>query len=137
MSFLPRSFDKKPKEEIDRKFRLKSHFKDLWTVLHVSSVYLPEKLNEGEENEYKGFVEGLLHFATKADEDTNKWASDYRQSHKYNFSSRENAALWLCKLHNSYNLKNNKYLFECNMENLTQRYGNNSALSQKSPTSSL
>ena len=124
MNFLPSSLNKKPKEEIDHKFRIKSHIKDIWTVLHTSSVYLPETLNEKLEQDYNHFVDGILLFATKEDKDLYNFVKDYKKKNRYNFSSRENASLWLCNLHNSFNLKNDKYLFECTTDNLTQRYGN-------------
>lgn len=137
MNFFPKSFDKKPKDEIDHKFRLKSHFKDFWTVLHVSSVYLPSSLSQEEQKDYNNFVDGLIHFGTKADPAIHDWALTYQKNNKFNFSTRDNAALWLCKFHNSYNLLNNKYLFECTIENLTQRYGNATAIQGKSESTSL
>ena len=137
MNFLPKSFEKKPKEEIDYKFRLKSHIKDIWTVLHTSSVYLSEKLSETEEKDYIYFVDGILHFATKVDKDLNNLATEYKNKNKYNFSSRENASMWLCNFHNTFNLMNDKYLFECTMDNLTQRYGNYSSINKNNNTHSL
>lgn len=128
MNFLPKLADKNAKEEIDKKFRLKTHVKDMWTVLHTSSVYLPTKLSENEEQDYVFFVDGILHFATKCDEKLNIFTREYLNKNKYAFSSRENAANWLCNFHNAYNLNNDKYLFECTIENLTQRYGNYSSI---------
>jgi hypothetical protein len=135
MNFFPKPTEKNAKEEIDRKFRLKSHVKDMWTVLHTSSVYLPEKLNEKEEQEYEYFVDGLLHFATKCDESLNLFTKEYIHKNKYNFQSRESAAKWLCTLHNAYNINNDKYLFECSLENLTQRYGNYSSINKTNNSS--
>ena len=138
MNFLQGSFGKRnPKEDIDKKFRVESHLRDIWTVLHTTSVYLPESLNENEEKDYTQFVEGILQFATKADDELHNYAKLYRSQNKYNFKTRENAALYLCNFHNSYNLVKEKYLFECTVDNLAKRYGNASAVTEHVKSASL
>jgi hypothetical protein len=118
-------YRKKSKEDIlDRKHKIKTHGKDIWNVLHITSVYLPETLNDEEKEDLNSLFKGILYFGTKFNESWNKSTMDYINSNPLKLSSRDDAMFWVCKFHNHVNVKLEKDLFECTKENLAKRWGN-------------
>lgn len=125
-------FAKKNKGDIlDEKQHLRTHGKDLWTVLHTTSVFLGEKLNAEESETYKDFVFGVLYFGTKPNKTWHDLTMKYISDNPLDIKDRDNAMMWTCKLHNHVNLNNDKDLFECTIDNIAKRWGNYSAIINK------
>lgn len=119
------NFNSKNKgDTLDSKHKSRLHGKDLWTVLHTTSVFLPYKPNDIELEEFTNFVKGILYFGTKFDPKWHKSTSEYIQKNPFDFKDRESSMLWLCKFHNHVNVKTEKDLFECRKEKIAKRWGN-------------
>lgn len=115
---------------LDNKQTLNSHGKDIWTLLHTSAIYLPDKLSEEDSKDFKNYVEGVLYFSTKFDK---KWLNNTKEfvlNNPLNFQSREDASVWLCHFHNHINLLTEKDLFECKVSRIAKRWGNYSQIQQ-------
>jgi FAD-linked sulfhydryl oxidase len=124
MNISSRFTQQKHKSEIlDSKHKVKSHGKEMWTVLHTTSAFLPEKLNKDQEESFSSFVKGVLLFGTKFNKEWNETSLEYIKNHPFNFCDRENSMLWVCNFHNYINMKTEKDLFECTKENLSKRWG--------------
>jgi hypothetical protein len=111
-------------DTLDHKHKSRLHGKDLWTVLHTSSVFLPDKPNKKELSEWTNFVKGILYFGTKFDSNWHKLTIEYIEKNPFHFDDRESSMLWLCKFHNHVNIKTEKDLFECKKEKIAKRWGN-------------
>lgn len=109
---------------LDSKHKTRLHGKDLWTVLHTTSVFLPEKPNETELSEFVNFVKGILYFGTKFDTNWHKLTNDYINRNPFDFKDRESSMIWLCNFHNYVNIKTEKDLFECKKDKISKRWGN-------------
>ena len=124
MNFISRFNNQKSKSEIlDSKQKIKSHGKEMWTLLHTSSVFLPETLSQEQTLSYNSFVKGILHFGTKFNSEWTKETLEYIEKHPFEFNTRENSMIWICNFHNYINMKTEKDLFECTKENLYYRWG--------------
>lgn len=120
-----KNFGTKSKSDLlDEKSRHRLHGKDIWTVLHTSSVYLPEKPTQEELSEFASFVNGVLVYGTKFNNNWSSLYNEYIKASPFNFTDRENSMISLCNLHNYVNIKLEKDLFECTKENLAKRWGN-------------
>jgi len=125
MNFSSRFLQQKSKSEIlDSKHRTRTHGKEMWNVLHITSVFLPEKPNKEEVDHFTNFVKGILHFGTKFESTWHEYTIKYIKDNPFNFVDRESSMLWICNFHNDVNQKLGKDLFECTKENISQRWGN-------------
>ena len=118
------SASKNKSDILDSKYKSRLHGKDLWTVLHTSSVFLPEKPNDTEILDWTNFVKGILHFGTKFDPSWHHLTIDYIKKNPFEFMDRESSMMWICNFHNFVNIKTEKDLFECKKENIAMRWGN-------------
>jgi hypothetical protein len=115
-----------PIEIIEPKIRSKLHLKDLWSILHISAIFLPSKNEKEFENAMNNFADGLVEFGSFTDgaKIIKTTYIEYKKNKKLNFSNREKASLSLCHFHNHINLLTEKELFECTMDNISKRWGN-------------
>ena len=129
MNFSSRFVSQKSKSDIlDSKHKISTHGKEMWNVLHITSVFLPEKPNTEEIDHFTNFVNGILIFGTKFDSNWNDLTLKYIKDNPFNFSTRENSMLWVCNFHNFVNEKTEKDLFECTKEKIAKRWGNYSVV---------
>jgi len=122
-----------PMEVIEPKLRNKIHYGDLWVMMHTAAIFLPEKLDKTQESHIKNYIEGIVTFGNiTPNSKLKKLYSDYKiMNNNQDFSTRENASVWLCNFHNYVNLLNDKDLFECKIENIARRWGNSNVIVNK------
>ncbi len=120
-----RSNEKFNSDAVDEKNRAVLHRKEMWNILHTFSVYLDKNSTEKEIESYKDFIYGILYFGAKNDK---VWQENLNKFDKIlplkGIQNRDDAILWNCKFHNYINIKLEKDLFECNIENIAKRWGN-------------
>ena len=131
------SNEKLKSDIVDEKNRKLLHGKEIWNILHTFSVYLNEDPTKKEIDEYKDFISGLLYFGTKLDDKWNETFKKYNEINPIaNINNRNDAILWNCKYHNYVNIKLEKDLYECNLENISKRWGNSGNILKQNNTDS-
>jgi hypothetical protein len=110
-------------KSLDKKHALKTHIKDLWVVLHTTSVYLPPSLSGEQTNSYSDFIKGLIAFGTKFDNKFSKASDEFLFSNPIG-KDRNSIILWICHYHNHINELYEKDLFECELSTIAKRWGN-------------
>ncbi len=123
MNFTSR-YAKSKGDILDSKQKTRTHGKDMWTVLHTFSVFMPDRPSSEEVETFTSFIKGVLLYGTKLDSDWNSLTLTYIKENPFNFSSRDESMLWMCNFHNYINKKLEKDLFECTNEKLSKRWGN-------------
>ena len=109
---------------LDSKHKTRTHGKEMWTVLHITSVFFPETPKKEEVNSFEIFVKGILLFGTQFDSNWHDLTKNYIRENPFDFNSRDKSMIWMCNFHNFVNEKLEKDLFECTRENIAKRWGN-------------
>lgn len=120
-----RSNEKLNSDLVDEKNRKILHGKEIWNILHTYSVYLDKTASCKEIQTYKDFIYGVLYFGTKNDIIMKESFDKFNRILPFqNIKSRDEAIMWNCKFHNYVNIKLEKDIFECSLENISKRWGN-------------
>ncbi len=111
-------------EILDKKSTTRTHGKDIWVLLHTTTVYLPEPMTQEHQTTLHDFIKGILYFSTKFNKTWHSNTLSYLNANPIDTSTRESSMLWVCHYHNHINLLLDKDQFECNKENIAKRWGN-------------
>jgi FAD-linked sulfhydryl oxidase len=91
-----------------------------WKLLHSMAAWYPDKPTTEQKTKITNFFQGLAEFYPCP------WcADDFQDNIKktpIQADSREDLCMWLCDQHNRVNQKLGKPLFQCNMNNLDERW---------------
>jgi hypothetical protein len=130
MNFASRYTQQKSKGDVlDAKQKIRIHGKEIWNVLHTFSNFVPENPTREESEAYSAFIEGVLVFGTKFDQNWHNLTLQYITANPLDVTSRDTSMMWVCNFHNFVNVKLEKDLFECTKENLAKRWGNKASIS--------
>jgi hypothetical protein len=125
-------------EILDTKHKRKTHFKDLWIMLHTTAVFLPDEEEFNDVKDYHSLVKGVLYFGLKFDEKLVNISQKFLKENPIEeVQTRDQAMIWNCTLHNEMNKELGKDLFECKIENIAKRWGNYNHIINHSRTSYL
>lgn len=116
-------FEERESDIIDKKQKVKTSFRQIWSVLHTTASYLPSRLSEEEESNYRAFVEATLYFGSKKNEEWKKMIEEAKNFVRLDFSSRDSSVLSLCHFHNKINWELGKEQQVCNIETLNATWG--------------
>ena len=94
--------------------------KSSWTLLHSMAAWYPDIPTEEQQNRMKNFYTTLAEFYP-----CTFCAKDFEEQIEISpvqVESRTNLCLWLCEQHNLVNEKLGKDLYQCNINNLDERW---------------
>lgn len=116
-------FEEKEADVIDKKQKVKTSFRQIWSVLHTTAAYLPNRLSEDEESTFRAFVEATLHFGSKRNAEWKNVIDEAKNFVRLDFSSRDSSTISLCFLHNKVSWELGKEQHPCNIEALNSIWG--------------